>query len=107
MRNGFRVIDTDCHQMEPPTLWLDHIDPVFRDRAPQRHRAIQAFERRIGLTPHGVMGPLADSTSGMWPATREILFASLFSTLKDHGHEIDVTMGSASVTAVRVGKVKG
>lgn len=36
MRNGFRVIDTDCHQMEPPTLWLDHIDPVFRDRAPRR-----------------------------------------------------------------------
>ena len=35
MRNGFRIVDTDCHQMEPPTLWQEHIEPAFRDRAPR------------------------------------------------------------------------
>lgn len=34
MRNGYRVFDTDCHQMEPPQIWRDYIDPEFADRAP-------------------------------------------------------------------------
>ena len=35
MRNGHLVIDTDCHQIEPPDLWVEHIEPAFRDRAPR------------------------------------------------------------------------
>src|SRR5215813_9882182 len=35
MRNGRRVIDTDCHQIEPPDLWVERIEPRFRDRAPR------------------------------------------------------------------------
>jgi uncharacterized protein len=35
MRNGYRVIDTDAHQIEPATMWRDYIDPQFADRAPQ------------------------------------------------------------------------
>ncbi|MYE13559.1 MAG: amidohydrolase family protein, partial [Gammaproteobacteria bacterium] len=35
MRNGFRVLDTDAHMMEPPSIWRDYIDPNFADRAPQ------------------------------------------------------------------------
>ena len=35
MRNGFRVLDTDAHQMEPPTIWSDYIDSNFADRAPR------------------------------------------------------------------------
>ena len=34
MRNGYRVIDTDCHQMEPVDIWAEYIDPEFADRAP-------------------------------------------------------------------------
>lgn len=34
MRDGFRVIDADCHQMESASMWRDHIDVSFRDRAP-------------------------------------------------------------------------
>src|SRR5262245_38048956 len=45
MRNGYRVIDTDCHQMEPPTMWADYIDAPFADRAP-----------RIGEIAHGKKG---------------------------------------------------
>lgn len=35
MRNGFRVLDTDAHQMEPPSIWADYMDPAFRQRAPR------------------------------------------------------------------------
>ena len=34
MRNGYRVLDTDCHQMEPVQIWKDYMDPGFADRAP-------------------------------------------------------------------------
>jgi uncharacterized protein len=34
MRSGYRVLDTDCHQIEPPGFWADYIDPGFADRAP-------------------------------------------------------------------------
>ena len=34
MRNGYRILDTDAHQMEPPGMWAQYIDPVFADRAP-------------------------------------------------------------------------
>ncbi|MEE9281710.1 MAG: amidohydrolase family protein [Myxococcota bacterium] len=36
MRNGFKIVDTDCHQIEPASMWEDYIDPAFRDRAPRR-----------------------------------------------------------------------
>lgn len=35
MRNGFRVLDTDAHQMEPPGMWAEYIDPNFADLAPR------------------------------------------------------------------------
>ena len=34
MRNGFKVLDTDAHQMEPASMWRDYIDPAFADHAP-------------------------------------------------------------------------
>ncbi len=35
MRDGRRIVDTDCHQMEPARIWTDYIDPAFRERAPR------------------------------------------------------------------------
>jgi predicted TIM-barrel fold metal-dependent hydrolase len=35
MRNGYRVIDTDAHQMEPAAMWADYCDPAYADRAPR------------------------------------------------------------------------
>jgi predicted TIM-barrel fold metal-dependent hydrolase len=35
-KNGFRVLDADGHVMEPDSIWVDYIDPAFRDRAPRR-----------------------------------------------------------------------
>lgn len=34
MRNGYRIVDTDCHQIEPARIWKEFIDPRFADRAP-------------------------------------------------------------------------
>ena len=34
MRNGFRIVDTDCHQIEPPGMWAEYIDHRYADQAP-------------------------------------------------------------------------
>ena len=34
-KNGFKIIDSDMHIMEPPDLWQRYIDKKFRDRAPR------------------------------------------------------------------------
>lgn len=42
MSRNYNVIDADGHVLEPPDLWLNYIEPKFRDRAP-----------RLGLTGDG------------------------------------------------------
>ena len=32
---GLRIISSDNHIFEPPDLWLDRIEPKFKDRAPR------------------------------------------------------------------------
>lgn len=34
-RNGFKILDSDMHIMEPWDLWERYIDARFRDRAPR------------------------------------------------------------------------
>ena len=29
-----KLVSSDSHVMEPPDLWLNHIDPEYKDRAP-------------------------------------------------------------------------
>lgn len=33
-KNGFKIMDSDMHVHEPWDLWLNYIDPQFKDRAP-------------------------------------------------------------------------
>ena len=35
MKNGFKVMDSDMHIIEPPDLWQRYIDPEYKDRAPR------------------------------------------------------------------------
>jgi uncharacterized protein len=35
MKNGFRIIDSDMHIIEPPETWEKYIDGAFKDRAPK------------------------------------------------------------------------
>ena len=37
-KNGFKVLDSDMHCMEPPDLWERYIDPPFKHRAPKGSR---------------------------------------------------------------------
>ena len=33
-KNGFKLLDSDMHIIEPPDLWERFIDPAFRAQAP-------------------------------------------------------------------------
>ena len=35
MKNGFKIIDSDMHIMEPLDLWDNYMDPRFKDRGPR------------------------------------------------------------------------
>jgi uncharacterized protein len=54
---GFRVMDSDLHVIEPPELWRDYLDPRFRDRVTSKPDA------RGHVRPHvdgKVLPPYAD-----------------------------------------------
>ena len=34
-KQGFKVMDSDMHVLEPVDLWERYIDPEFKDRAPR------------------------------------------------------------------------
>ena len=53
-KNGFKVLDSDMHVIEPKDLWQRYIDPAFKDRAPQ------CFDRYPGdmqVLVEGALGP--------------------------------------------------
>jgi predicted TIM-barrel fold metal-dependent hydrolase len=35
MKNGFKIVDSDLHVIEPPTMYKDYMDPKFREKAPK------------------------------------------------------------------------
>jgi uncharacterized protein len=35
MARIYNVIDADGHILEPLSLWVDYMDPAFRERAPR------------------------------------------------------------------------
>ena len=85
MRNGFKVLDTDSHQMEPPNIWTDYIDSQYRDKAP-----------RIGDIGGGKQGMLVEDEAvtkqtGSYPMdSKEFHTASVkamkrFKTTRDSG----------------------
>jgi uncharacterized protein len=45
-RNGFRIMDSDLHVLEPADLWERYIDPAFKDRAP---RGLTNVTRGLGV----------------------------------------------------------
>ena len=85
MRNGFKVLDTDSHQMEPPNIWTDYIDTQYRDKAP-----------RVGDIGGGKQGMLVEDEAvtkqtGSYPMdSKEFHAASVkamkrFKTTRDSG----------------------
>lgn len=71
-RETWKAVQAALQRLEPPLYGGKKVDGI-----PGRntHTAVLAFERRMGLAPRGVMGEQNDPSAGMWPATRELLFA--------------------------------
>ena len=64
-KNGFKVLDSDMHCMEPPDLWERYIDPPFKDRAPKGSRR-QMFDARYvieGKTMPELSGAISGTTA--------------------------------------------
>ena len=68
-KNGFKVMDSDMHVYEPWDLWLNYIDPEYKERAP-------VGTTKDPLTMNMAMGGklianfLADSSSWVLVITR-------------------------------------
>jgi hypothetical protein len=45
-KDGFKVMDSDMHIVEPADLWERYIDPAFKDRAP---RGLNRHPRDLGV----------------------------------------------------------
>lgn len=69
----WKKVQQSLQALDPPLYRGRRIDGI-----PGRYTsiAVQAFERRVGLESRGVMGTLNDPATGMWPATRELLFTA-------------------------------
>ena len=49
-KQGFKVMDSDMHVMEPADLWQTYMEPAFKDRAPVGK---SRFKRDLGVTVEG------------------------------------------------------
>ncbi|MFO1023969.1 MAG: amidohydrolase family protein [Acetobacteraceae bacterium] len=47
MARAYNVIDSDGHILEPLNLWIDYMDPAYRDRAPRLQRDNNGLERLV------------------------------------------------------------
>jgi len=68
MKNGFRVMDSDLHTMEPDGLWERYLDAPFKKFAPK-------FERRLEQSPNQPIikiGPLALGEMSKRPRTAAV-----------------------------------
>ncbi len=74
-KSTWKKVQKALQALDPP-LYLGK--PV--DGMPGRNTniALRAFERRTDLESRGVMGALDSPDAGIWPATRELLFAIAF-----------------------------
>jgi hypothetical protein len=72
-KETWKRVQRALQALEPPLYEGKDVDGL---PGPDTNTAVRAFEKRMLLTQRGVMGPLRDPMSGMWPATRELLFVS-------------------------------
>ena len=72
MNNGYRVMDSDMHVIEPADLWDRYIDPQFRDRRPRGaarwpgDMQIEVEGRTMPDPPAGWATGRADEQSGAY-----------------------------------------
>ena len=64
-KNGFKVLDSDMHLLEPVDLWERYIDPEFKDRAP---KGLARTPLDLGVEVGGRVGPNLVGGSQTWIA---------------------------------------
>jgi hypothetical protein len=45
MRDGFKIIDTDTHMMEPEWLWERYMEDAYKSQAPKKGKAPDSGRR--------------------------------------------------------------
>ncbi|HLG74490.1 MAG TPA: hypothetical protein VK009_29065, partial [Chloroflexota bacterium] len=45
-KNGFKILDSDMHVMEPADLWVEYTDAQFQDQAP---RGLERWVRDLAM----------------------------------------------------------
>ena len=64
-KNGFRVMDSDMHIMEPPDLWERYLEPEFRNEAPRGLLSENVRDLRM-VHPDGKLWGLPDGMEGIF-----------------------------------------
>ena len=62
-KNGFRILDSDMHIMEPPDLWERYLEPEFRPQAPRGVTSENVRDLRM-QHPDGRLWGLPDVHAG-------------------------------------------
>ncbi len=57
-KNGFRVLDSDLHVIEPPDLYERYLDKRYQDRAPRPLDSSQGYVRHWKLGPYTFPRPI-------------------------------------------------
>src|SRR3954453_15310718 len=68
-KQGFKVMDSDMHIMEPPDLWQRYIDPEFRGQAPVGVTSVNFRDLRTVFPGREPPLPLPGPCSP-WPSPR-------------------------------------
>lgn len=53
-RDGFKIVDSDMHSIEPPDLWQRYMDPAYADQAA---RELTEHPRDLALEVNGARMP--------------------------------------------------
>ena len=69
-KDGYKVMDSDMHIIEPADLWDRYIDPAFKDRGP---KGLSRHPRDLGIQMGGRVYPPENRsyTTGIMPLMTE------------------------------------
>jgi uncharacterized protein len=88
-KDGFKIMDSDLHILEPADLWERYIDPAFRDRAP---RGLTDIRRGLGVELEG--RKFGHAAEGVGRKRRD------YSTSLQHEHYAEVERRNYDGTAM-------
>src|SRR4029450_592762 len=116
-KNGFKVLDSDMHILEPPDLWQRFIDSKFKDYAPRgttdhvRDRGLvgpdgQAWGRGVDTPPQTIPppGPIFHRNQKLFQPHMERGWSSQvqLEAMDEEGIDLAVIYPSRVLNAIRI-----